>query len=101
MYLPFHRSSKKNAWEILNKTLEILSNLKSRTVVRMNLVKDLNMEDEHVKEYAELIKKAKPTFVHVKGFMSVGSARERLGYERMPTHKEITKFSKKLVKNHR
>jgi len=30
--------------------------------------------------------------------MSVGSARERLGYERMPTHKEITKFSKELVK---
>ena len=98
MYLPFHRSSKKDAWEILNETLEILSSLKSRTVVRMNLVKDLNMEDEHVKEYAELIKKAKPTFVHVKGFMSVGSARERLGYERMPTHKEITKFSEELVK---
>jgi len=98
LYIKFHRSSKKDAWEILNETLEILSGLKSRTVFRMNLIRNLNMEDEHVKEYAELINKAKPKFVHVKGFISVGSARERLGYERMPTHKEITKFSKELVK---
>jgi len=98
LYVKFHRSSKKDAWEILNKTLEILSGLGSRTVVRMNLVKDLNMEDKHVKEYAELIKKAKPKFVHVKGYMSVGFARQRLGYERMPNHKEIKNFAKKLAK---
>ncbi len=98
LYLKFHRSSKKDAWEILNETLEILSGLTSRTVVRMNLVKDLNMEDKHVKEYAELINKAKPKFVHVKGFMSVGFARQRLGYERMPTEKEMEEFVNKLTK---
>ena len=98
LYVKFHRSSKKDAWEILNETLEILSGLTSRTVVRMNLVKDLNMEDKHVKEYAGLINKAKPKFVHVKGFMSVGFARQRLGYERMPSHNEIKDFAKKLAK---
>ena len=98
LYLKFHRSSIKNAWEILNETLKILSELKSRTVVRMNLVKNLNMEDKHVKEYAELIKKANPTFVHVKGFMSVGFARQRLGYERMPTEEEMINFVNKLAK---
>ena len=30
--------------------------------------------------------------------MSVGFARERLGYDRMPLHKDIVEFSKKLVK---
>jgi len=98
LYLDFHRSSIKNAWEILNKTLKIISGLNSRTVIRMNLIKDLNMEDKHVKEYARLIKKAKPKFVHVKGFMSVGFARQRLGYERMPTNKEMMKFVNKLTK---
>jgi len=98
LYIKFHRSSIKNAWDKLNETLEILSELKSRTVVRMNLVKNLNMENEHVKEYAELIKKANPKFVHVKGFMSVGSARQRLGYERMPTNKEMMDFVNKLTK---
>lgn len=98
LYLKFHRSSKKDAWEKLNKTLELLSGLKSRTVIRMNLVKELNMEDKHVKEYAELIKKSKPKFVHVKGFMSVGFARQRLGYDRMPDEKEMMSFVNKLVK---
>lgn len=98
LYLKFHRSSKKDAWKKLNETLEILSGLGSRTVVRMNLVKDLNMEGKHVKEYAELINKAKPMFVHVKGFMSVGFARKRLGYDRMPTNKEMRDFVNKLVK---
>ena len=98
LYDRFHRSSMKNAWEKLNETLEILPSLNCRTVFRMNLVKDLNMKEEHVKEYAELIKKSKPMFVEVKGFMSVGFARQRLGYDRMPTYEEMLEFVKKLSK---
>ena len=98
LYIKFHRSSKKDAWERLNKTLETISTLNTRTVFRMNLVKDLNMYNEYVKEYAKLIKKAKPMFVEVKGFMSVGFARQRLGYDRMPTDKEMMDFVKKLAK---
>ncbi len=119
MYDKFHRSSMKNAWEKLNESLEIMSELSCRTtpdrvglkevvhrdsskgtstrgIFRMNLVKDLNMNN--IKEYAELIKKASPMFVEVKGFMSVGFARQRLGYDRMPSHEEIVEFSKKLAK---
>ena len=44
-YQKFHRSSKKDAWEKLNESLEIMSKLKCRTVFRMNLVNDLNMKD--------------------------------------------------------
>ena len=100
LYEKFHRSSIKNAWERLNETLEFLPTIKNktRTIFRMNLVKDLNMHDKHIKEYAELIKKAKPLFVEVKGFMSVGFARQRLGYERMPTDKEMFNFCIKLAK---
>ena len=54
--------------------------------------------NEHVKEYAGMIRKAEPMFVEIKGFMSVGFARERLGYERMPTNEEMLEFVKKLVK---
>lgn len=97
LYEKFHRSCKKDAWEKLNETLELMKSLRCRTVFRMNLVKDLNMNDEHVKEYAELIKKSKPMFVEIKGFMSVGFARKRLDYDRMPTHEEMREFSEKLV----
>jgi tRNA wybutosine-synthesizing protein 1 len=98
LYKIFHRSSKKDAWERLNKSLEIMSKLKrkTRTVFRMNLVKNLNMMEPE--NYANLIKKTNPMFIEVKGFMSVGFARERLGYERMPYHKEIVDFSKEVFK---
>jgi len=99
IYNKFHRSSMKNAWKKLNQTLELMSKLKgkTRTVVRINLVKDLNMDDKMIKEYSELIKKANPVFIEIKGYMAVGFARQRLGYERMPWHEDIKDFSKKLV----
>jgi len=100
LYDKFHRSTKKDAWEKLNETLEIFSTLrgKTRTVFRMNLVRDMNMSDEHLKEYAELIKKSKPLFIEVKGFMSVGYARQRLGYEKMPDDTQMLEFCNKLAK---
>lgn len=94
LYLKIHRSSMENAWEKLNETLDLMGKLKCRTVFRINLVKDLNMVEPE--NYAKLIKKANPMFIEIKGFMSIGFARRRLGYERMPTHKEIIKFAKKI-----
>ncbi len=108
----WHRSMKKNAWEEFNKTLEIINKLKGKTrrVVRLTLVREdknkkesfidnlSNMEEEHVKEYATLIKKAEPDFIHVKGFKSLGYSRERMGYDKMPFHEEVKIFSKKLAK---
>jgi tRNA wybutosine-synthesizing protein 1 len=70
---------------------------KTRTIFRMNLIRDLNMSDKDVKEFAKLIKKSKPMFVELKGFMSVGFARQRLGYERMPDEKEMLDFANKLA----
>jgi len=100
MFQGFHRSTKKDAWKKLMESLEIMKELKkkTRTVFRMHLVIDLNMKEEYLKEYAELIKKADPRFVEIKGFMSVGFARQRLGYDRMPDFKEMKNFAEKLSK---
>lgn len=105
----WHKSKKRNAWKEFNKTLELLKDLKekTRTVLRLTLVKKsdkgnlkelTNMEDKHVKEYVELIKKSMPMFIHVKGYMSVGFARERMDYDKQPWHYEIKRFAEKLVK---
>jgi len=99
-YNKIHRSSKKDAWEKLNESLKIMSQLrnKTRTVFRMNLISDMNMEEKDAEEYAKLIKKANPMFVEVKAFMCVGFAKQRLAYERMPYHEDIVEFSKKMLK---
>jgi tRNA wybutosine-synthesizing protein 1 len=88
---------RKDSWNEILKTLELLPKLNTRKVIRLTLVKDLNMKDPAA--YACLIKKACPDWVEVKSFMSVGGARERLPYSRMPLHKEIRLFSKELAKH--
>jgi tRNA wybutosine-synthesizing protein 1 len=111
LYDLWHCSSKKNAWKKLNETLALFKKLKGKTriAVRLNLVKkdiddgrDIgqlsNMEDKHIKEYASLIKKAMPDFIHVDGFKSIGDARKRLSWKKMPCFGEIKEFALKLEK---
>lgn len=100
MYDKWHRSSVKDAWKKFNETLSLMSKLKTRRVIRMTLVKDLNDQDKYIKDYAKLIKKAKPNFIEVKSYMAIGFSRDRkgLGYDKMLSHKEIKAYSKKLVK---
>lgn len=97
----WHKSILKDAWKKYNKTLEILNRLSKegkRNVLRMTLVKSLNMDERHIEEFAEIIKKSGVLFVEVKSFMSLGYARQRLGYETMPSMKEIESFAKRLAK---
>jgi len=93
----WHRSKTKDAWNVFNKTLEIFPSLKTRKVIRMTLVKgpNSNMDQEMIEDYANLIKKANPDFIEVKGFMSVGFARKRkdMGYDVMPTYEEIKEYA--------
>jgi tRNA wybutosine-synthesizing protein 1 len=57
-----------------------------------------NMEPEHAKEYAELIKKAMPDFIHVDGFKSIGHARGRMSWKKMPNYDEVKGFAELLLK---
>lgn len=87
----------KDAWKKLNQTLEMLPSIETRKVIRLTMVKDLNMVDHE--KYAKLIEKAMPNFVEVKSFMSVGFSRQRLPYSSMPSHEDIREFAEKLSKS--
>jgi len=104
----WHRSREKNAWGKFNETVDLLRKLrgKTRRVIRLTLVKPgkggkfnkiTNMVDENVFEYAELIRKAEPDFVHVKGFKSLGFARERMGYDKQPMDYEVKRYAESLL----
>ena len=84
-----------NAWERINQTLELLSSFKCPTVLRLTLVRHLNMKNPEL--YAKLVEKADPTYVEPKAYMHVGFSRLRLKYENMPTHREIGEFAEKLA----
>ncbi|NOZ81730.1 MAG: 4-demethylwyosine synthase TYW1 [Candidatus Micrarchaeota archaeon] len=83
-----------DAWERLNRTLEILNDIGTTTVIRLTLAKGLNFTEPN--GYGKLIKKASPDFVEVKAAMPVGFAKDRLEYSQMPLHREIKEFSEKI-----
>ena len=87
----------KDGWENLNKSLELMKKINTRTVLRLTLVKDLNMNNPE--KFAELIEKASPQFIEAKAYMAIGYSRERLGPAYMPSHEEIKEFSKKIAEN--
>lgn len=85
-----------NSWDKLNESLELMPSFGSIKVLRLTLVKGLNLKNPE--SYAKLIEKAEPDFVEPKGYMYVGHSRKRLEMKNMPTHEEITQFAEKLEK---
>ena len=83
-------------WELLNKSLDLLSSFDCRTVLRTTCVKDYNMINPH--EYAEIIKKSNPDFIEMKAYMYVGSSRDRLKLENMPSNENVNRFAESIAK---
>lgn len=83
-----------NLWSRFLESLERVRDSPARTVARLTLARGLNMNDP--RGYAELIETAEPDFVEVKAYMHLGSSRNRLGRESMPSHQEVMDFAKQL-----
>lgn len=92
------RSKDKKAWNKYLESLKILKNLKkkTRTVVRLTLIHNMNMFD--LNGYSKLIELAKPHFIEVKSYMWMGYSKKKLIPRNSPFHEEIQGFCEKLVK---
>lgn len=89
---PLHR----DFWERFQRCLEILreKRFKQRTVFRLTLVKGFNIDDE-VRGYADLVEKALPCFVEVKGVTYCGtstSSSAGLSMANVPFYAEVCEF---------
>ena len=91
----FNKPFFKDGWQRLNKTLGLMPKLKTRTVIRITLMKGINMKNE--KGYADLIKKAGPMFIELKAYMFIGSSRKRLLEKNMPFHEDVKEFAKRIA----
>jgi len=78
-------------------TLELLPSLDTRTVIRHTLVQGWNMDEQYVKEYAELDEKASPLFIEPKGYVFVGYSRKRMNISNMPSHNSVRAFGNDLA----
>jgi tRNA wybutosine-synthesizing protein 1 len=95
-YLKVNRPLIQDGWEKLNESLELMKSFNCRKVIRLTLVKGLNLKDPE--KYARLILKAEPDFIEPKAFMHVGEAQQRLKKENMPTIEDIKQFAQELSK---
>jgi len=86
-----------NSWMRVNRSLELMSTIKARRTIRLTAIKDLNMDEKFIPEYAKLIEKADPDFVEVKAYMHMGYSRYRLSPENSPKHYEVRSFAEKLA----
>ncbi len=85
-------------WDRILRSLKIMRECNSRTVIRLTLIKGYNMSDKAIEKYAKLIDIASPDYIEAKAYMYLGYSRLRLKYENMPEHADIVEFSERLSK---
>lgn len=86
-YRKICRSTFPDGWARLGRTLDMMRDLPTRTVLRLTVIKGLN--DRAYDEYARLIARAAPDFVDLKGFTTEAFALEigrRLGHPGADAH---------------
>lgn len=85
----------KDFWPKILESLELLKEHRCRSVIRMTLARDLNMDG--LENYARMIRNAEPDFVELKAYMHLGRSRARLDRTAMPDHSEILALAGSLA----
>ena len=94
IYRKVCRPKVSDGWQRIMRTLELMPSLKTRTVIRHTLVKDVNFG--WIDDYAALDRIADPDLIEPKGYVFVGGSRQRLSMSCMPSFDEIKDFSRTL-----
>ncbi|AFH42335.1 Wyosine base formation [Fervidicoccus fontis Kam940] len=87
-----------NAWELTMETLKGLPEYGRPTVLRITLMKGINMDEKAINGFAKIVEIMQPTYIEPKGYMYVGASMLRLSRDNMPTHDEVRKFAEELSK---
>ncbi|MFW9878327.1 MAG: radical SAM protein [Candidatus Thorarchaeota archaeon] len=80
----------KKGWEKIMQSLEMINSLSGRIVVRLTAVKNLNINEKFIMDYAKIIDKINPNFFEIKGFTL--QAKALLIKERMKREKQLQDY---------
>nr|QNO49911.1 S-adenosyl-L-methionine-dependent tRNA 4-demethylwyosine synthase [Methanosarcinales archaeon ANME-2c ERB4] len=85
-----------NFWAEIQESLQVLgrSKMRTRTAVRITLIKGVNMFDPE--GYARLLSMCEPDYIEVKAYMHVGFSQKRLNRAAMPDHEEVRLFASEI-----
>ena len=97
-FMKINKPKYDDSWERWNKTLDMLKNLNTRTVLRITLIRDYNNQNEMIPAFAEMFRKASPHFIEIKSYMHIGRSTNRLEHANMLEMEEIRQFSQRIAK---
>lgn len=86
-----------DSWERWNKTLNMLKDLKTRTVLRVTLIRDYNDKQEMIPAFAKMFSESSPNFIEIKSYMHIGRSINRLEHSNMLDMDEVHNFSKQVA----
>lgn len=96
-FMKINRPKYKDSWERWHRTLGLLKELKTRTVLRMTLIRNYNDSEEMIPAFASMIKDARPNFIEVKSYMHIGRSTNRLERNNMLEMDEVRDFATSLA----
>lgn len=96
VYMRVCRPTLEGSWDRLMRSVAMLKSFRCPTVIRITLVKGLNMESPE--GYARILNMGNPVYAEIKAYMHVGSSIWRLGAEAMPSHAEVLGFAEEVAK---
>lgn len=88
----------KDAWKRWLQSLDLLSVMKTRTVLRMTLIRNFNDHPRYHEGFSQLIEKGSPNFIELKSYMHVGMSTNRLAHENMLSMEEVRSYSNGVLK---
>ena len=96
-FLKINRPKYDDSWKRWNKSLMMLSQLDTRTVLRITLIRDYNDIEEMIPAFASMLRDSSPNFVEIKSYMHIGRSTNRLEHENMLDMDEVRNFASKLA----
>jgi wyosine [tRNA(Phe)-imidazoG37] synthetase (radical SAM superfamily) len=104
LYYKICKPRSDKTWEKIHQTLKLLKNLKTRTVLRITSVKNLNITPNLIEQYVALINDIQPNFLDIKGFTLEGGSMtisNRLGTDHtgayyVPEFEDLFQFALEL-----
>lgn len=97
-FMRINRPRYRDSWERWHRTLQMLSDLKTRTVLRMTLIRGHNDSGADIEAFSEMISGANVHFIEVKSYMHIGRSTNRLERGDMLDFAEVKEFAVELAK---
>src|ERR671915_987320 len=97
MFHLINRPRHRDAWERWRESLEFLATAKTRTVLRMTMIRGFNEDINFANDFARLVSQANPHFVEIKSYMHIGMSTQRLERNNMLEMDEVETIADHLV----